>query len=99
MSLSTVINNKHPDVRELIATCSPDRILAESDYDDIDMVTPQTWDMVKLIADIRGWPVETEWMDLELEEQDWGIVRRLERNWNTFKAGNHAAKRTEETRK
>jgi ketol-acid reductoisomerase len=88
MSLSTVINHKNSNLRELIAACSPDRILAESDYNDIDMVTTQTWDMVKLIADVRGWPLETEWMDdPELEEKEWGVVRRLERNWNMFKAG------------
>ena len=81
-------------MRELIATCSPNRILAESDYNDIDMVTTQTWDMMKIIASVRGWPLETEWVDdLELEEKDWGVVRRLEKNWNKFKAGNHPVKR------
>lgn len=93
MSLSTVINQKHSNLRQLIETCSPNRILVESDYNDINMVTSQTWDMVKIIADVRGWPLETEWIDsLEFEEKDWGAVRRLEENWNKFKAGNHPVK-------
>lgn len=93
MSFSTVINLAHPNLRELIATCSSDRILAESDYNDIDMVTSQTWDMVRLIADVRGWPLDNECVDdLLLEEKNWGVVRRLESNWNKFKAGNHPAK-------
>jgi hypothetical protein len=80
-------------MRELIAVCSPDRILAESDYNDIDTVTTRTWDMMKLIANVRKWPLETVWMDdPELEDKDWGVVRRLERNWNKFKAGNHPVK-------
>lgn len=100
MSLSSVINHKHPNFRELIAVCSPDRILAESDYNDIDQVTPQTWDIVKIIAEVRGWPLEMEWRDdPELEEKDWGVVRRLERNWNRFKAGNYFSTATKRNRK
>jgi len=43
--------------------------------------------MIKTIADIRGWPLERVWID-GLEENDWGTVRRLEKNWLAFKAGN-----------
>jgi len=69
--------------------------LAESDYNDIDIVTTRTWDMLKLIADVRKWPLETMWMDdPELEDKDWGVVRRLEKNWNKFKAGNHPVNRS-----
>ena len=93
MSLSMVINHKHPSLRELIAACSPDRLLVESDYNDIDMVTSQTWDMIKLIAEVRGWPVETEWLDTEdLAEEEWGVVRRLERNWRRFRDRDHPCK-------
>jgi len=94
LSLSTVINHKHANHRPLIAECSPDRILAESDYNTADMCTAQTWDMIKIIADIKGWPVESEWVEdeAELEEKDWGVVRRLEKNWFKFKNGNHPFK-------
>jgi len=93
MSFSTVINLKHPNSRELIAACSEDRILAESDYNDIDFVTSQTWDMVKLIAEIRDWPIETEWFNEDkLQDSEWGVVRRLERNWKVFKNGDHSVR-------
>jgi len=79
---------------------STDRILAESDYNDIHMVTSQTWDMVKLIAEVREWPLETEWTDdPRLEEKDWGVVRRLEKNWNRFKAGNHPVKAKQQSKR
>ncbi len=100
MSLSTVINLKHPNLRELIAACSEDRILAESDYNDIDFVTSQTWDMVKLIAEIRGWPIETEWLDEDkFQDSEWGVVRRLERNWKVFKNGDHSVRENERKKK
>ncbi|KAF8971729.1 TatD DNase family Scn1 [Flammula alnicola] len=96
LSLSTVINHKHGNHRALIAACSPNRILVESDYNDIDMCMSQTWDMVKIVADVKGWPIETEWIDdthLESEEK-WGVVRRLERNWLRFKNGHHPVPQT-----
>ncbi|KAG6842461.1 hypothetical protein C0991_007591 [Blastosporella zonata] len=46
----------------------------------------RTWDMVKTIAEVKGWPLETEWPE-NLKESDWGAVRRLEKNWLTFKEG------------
>lgn len=88
--MSTVINHKHANHRALIAQCSSNRILAESDYNDIDMCTPQTWDIIKIIAEVKGWPVEEEWVDDdEIEESHWGVVRRLEKNWLRFKNGHH----------
>ncbi|KIM47473.1 hypothetical protein M413DRAFT_22133 [Hebeloma cylindrosporum] len=79
LSLSTVINHKHANHRSLIASCSPNRILVESDYHDITKCTSQTWDMIKIVAEVKGWPIETEWVDGDqLEEEKWGVVRRLE---------------------
>ncbi|KAF9567772.1 TatD DNase family Scn1 [Agrocybe pediades] len=94
LSLSTVINHKHANHRALIAACSPNRILAESDYNTVDMCTTQTWDMIKIIAEVKGWPVETEWVENEddLKEEERGVVRRLEKNWLRFKNGNHPFK-------
>ena len=88
LSLSTVINQRHAIHRALIAECSPNRLLVESDYNDIDKCTSQTWDMIRIIAEVKGWDIETEWVD-ELEEDKWGVVRRLEQNWLRFKHGHH----------
>jgi len=90
MSLSTAINSRLPNHRELIAVCSPDRILVESDYHTVEECTPRTWDMVRTVAEIKGWPVEMIWSD-NLQEGEWGVVRRLEDNWHKFLAGNHVA--------
>lgn len=88
LSLSTVINHRHANHRALIAECSPNRLLVESDYNDIDMCTSQTWDMIRIIAEVKGWDIETEWLE-ELEEEKYGVVRRLEQNWLRFKQGHH----------
>lgn len=88
LSLSTIINQKQANHRPLIAECSPNRLLVESDHDDIDMCTSQTWNMIRIIAEVKSWDVETEWVD-ELEEDQWGVVRRLEQNWLRFKQGHH----------
>jgi len=54
------------------------------------MCTAQTWDMIKIVAEVKGWPIETEWIDDDqLEEEKWGVVRRLEKNWLKFKHGHH----------
>ncbi|KAH8099826.1 TatD DNase family Scn1 [Cristinia sonorae] len=94
LSLSTVINSRSPAHKSLIAACSPSRILAESDYNDIRRCTSQTWDMVKAIADIKRWTVEETWEDTPPENKDeWGVVRRLEENWNVFQKGGHTMAR------
>ncbi|KAF8808130.1 TatD DNase family Scn1 [Phlegmacium glaucopus] len=98
LSLSTVINHRHPNHRALIAGCSPNRLLVESDYNDVDMCTKQTWDMIRIIAEVRGWDIETEWVD-ELEEDKWGVVRRLEQNWLRFKEGHHSMPKTRKNRR
>ncbi|PPQ63830.1 hypothetical protein CVT24_009779 [Panaeolus cyanescens] len=92
LSLSCVINHKHSNHRDLIAMCSEDRILVESDYNTVNMCTPQTWEMVKIVSEVRGWPLETEWdesLDAEEDKNRWGAVRRLERNWFRFRDGHH----------
>ncbi|KAH7886043.1 hypothetical protein F5I97DRAFT_1195195 [Phlebopus sp. FC_14] len=88
MSLSTVINGRSPNHRALIAACSPRRILVESDYHPVEGCTARTWDILLTIAEIRGWPVESTWEDVPREE-DWGAVRRLEKNWKEFCDGHH----------
>ena len=89
MSLSTVINSRSPVHRSLIAVCSPDRILSESDYNHIGYTTRQTWNMIRTIAEVKGWPIEEAW-DVEPGPKDsWGVVRRLENNWSAFQQGSH----------
>jgi len=73
----------------VIKACDPERLLVESDYNDVNMCAPQTWDMVCRVADVKEWSTETEWKD-EISLEEWGAVRRLEANWMRFKAGNHS---------
>ncbi|KAF8167351.1 hypothetical protein B0H34DRAFT_645680 [Crassisporium funariophilum] len=98
LSLSTVINHKHANHRTLIAACSPGRILVESDYNDIDMCTSQTWDMIHIIAEVKGWEIETEWID-NLEEDNWGVVHKLEDNWLRFQRGHHPMPRAKRNKR
>lgn len=88
MSLSTVINGRSSNHRALIQACSPHRILVESDYHPVEHCAERTWEMVLVVAEIKGWTVETTWIQ-DLRVEDWGAVRRLERNWQEFREGNH----------
>ncbi|TFK41833.1 hypothetical protein BDQ12DRAFT_677235 [Crucibulum laeve] len=82
LSLSTVINSRHANHRALIACCSPERILVESDYNDVEMVTGKTWEILCTIADIKGWPIEEDWEEVGTAAM--GAVHRLEKNWQRF---------------
>lgn len=93
MSLSTVINGRSLNHRALIEACSPSRILVESDYHPVEQCAKRTWEMVLVVAEIKGWDVETTWVD-DLRMEDWGVVRRLERNWREFQKGNHVNRNT-----
>ncbi|EMD32635.1 hypothetical protein CERSUDRAFT_118666 [Gelatoporia subvermispora B] len=91
LSLSTAINARSPAHKSLIAACSPNRILVESDFHDIRLSAPYTWDMLLTVAEVKGWRVEEAW-DEEAAADDpekWGAVRRLEENWKQFVAGHH----------
>ncbi|KAL0576710.1 Cut9-interacting protein scn1 [Marasmius crinis-equi] len=88
LSLSTVINSRSPNHIALIEACTADRILVESDFNDVSMCTERTWEMLKIVADVKGWTLETEWSD-DVDESDWGAVHKLERNWKAFQTGNH----------
>ena len=89
ISLSTAINSRSEKHRQLILECDEHRLLAESDYPEASMCAAQTWSMVETIAEIRQWPLETEWTEQEPEPAKWGVVRRLERNWARFCKGDH----------
>ena len=57
--------------------------------------------MVLRIAEVKGWRVEREeWVeDDEVGEEEWGVVRRLERNWRLFRDGGHIVKEKKKERK
>ncbi|KAJ7492346.1 TatD DNase family Scn1 [Mycena latifolia] len=86
LSLSTVINGRSSNMDALIAACSPNRILIESDFNDINMCTERCVEMLNIVARVKGWPIEDEWQD-EVSENEWGVVRRLEANWRAFRDG------------
>lgn len=52
------------------------------------MTTPMTWEMLLIIAEVKGWKVEEEWGQ-DLNPGQVGAVRQLEENWKRFKEGNH----------
>ncbi|KAJ6503251.1 TatD DNase family Scn1 [Mycena vitilis] len=86
MSLSTTINGRSNNLDALIAACPPDRLLIESDIDNIDQCTERCVDIIKVVARVKGWSIEEEWVD-ELDKEDWGVVHRLEANWRAFRDG------------
>ncbi|THH21225.1 hypothetical protein EW146_g296 [Bondarzewia mesenterica] len=104
LSLSTAINSRSPNHRALIAVCAPSRLLAESDYCNVRHCTQRTWDMVRIVAEVKGWRVEHNWSDeyeveRETDESAWGVVRRLEENWRSFVKGGHKPVAVKSSRK
>ena len=58
----------------------------------------QTVQMLHTVSEIKGWPIEQEWIDDDVDgigirpkipEGEWGAVRRLEANWKAFVKGGH----------
>lgn len=74
--------------KKLIAAASSDRLLAESDINEVGQCTKRTWDIVCTIAEVRGWPLEENW-ESDVNEDKWGAVRRLESNWFRFRRARH----------
>ncbi|KAH8835564.1 TatD DNase family Scn1 [Flagelloscypha sp. PMI_526] len=93
LSLSTVINSRSPNHTALIASCDPLRLLAESDFNNLESSASQTIQIIQTISQIKGWPIETKWED-GCPKSERGVIRRLEENWLAFQAGNHTLKRT-----
>ena len=88
LSLSTAINARSPAHKELIAVCATDKLLVESDFHDVRYSAPYTWNILRTVADVKGWRVEDAW-DTDVPEAEWGAVRRLEENWKAFERGGH----------
>lgn len=97
ISPSTVHNTRSGNYKNLIETVSPNRLLIESDYNAMSELTPQTLKMLNTVSEIKGWPIEQEWIEdadgdvtgSSIPESEWGAVRRLEANWKAFLKGNH----------
>ncbi|KAF8309019.1 Metallo-dependent hydrolase [Clavulina sp. PMI_390] len=99
LSLSTAINLRLSGHVALIKTASPDRILVESDCLTIKACGPQTWDILKVVAELRGWRIEQTEADVLDASSDnaeageegngMGAVRRLMLNWELFVNGGH----------
>ncbi|EJU02652.1 Metallo-dependent hydrolase [Dacryopinax primogenitus] len=85
LSLSTTINAKNGGVAALIQAAAETRILIESDWHDITLCTGSAWDILRYIAEVKGWRVEDTWEEHVQGEP--GAVRRIEENWNSFKSG------------
>jgi hypothetical protein len=48
--------------------------------------------MACIVADTHGWPIEDVWEDTPpINLSQWGVVRRLEVNWQSFVKGGHVA--------
>jgi len=96
ISLSTVINGRSENHKKLITTVSPKRLLIESDFYAMSELASQTVQMLNTVSEIKGWPIEQEWIDdgdadgdTRIPEEEWGAVRRLEENWKAFVKGGH----------
>ena len=75
LSLSTAINSRSANHRALIAACAPSRLLVESDFCNVRFCTTRTWDMVRIVAEVKGWRIEQDW-----EEEDEAFVCVLHRS-------------------
>ena len=89
MSLSIAINARSPTHKALIKACDPTRLLVESDEHTLSRSAQMTWDMLDIIANIRGWRVEQSAEDVMREDGEAGAVRRLMLNWDAFLKGGH----------
>ncbi|EIW86967.1 Metallo-dependent hydrolase [Coniophora puteana RWD-64-598 SS2] len=87
LSISTGINVRCQNLSALVQVASPDRLLVESDHNNIDGCTSLTWDIVLLLAEIKQWPVETVWKDDPRDDQR-GVVHQLQANWKRFQEAN-----------
>ena len=89
LSLSQVINTRSIAHESLIRAASATRLLVESDYNAVNRLAPQTWDMVVTIARIKGWTVEESEYEIDHPAAEKGVVGRLEQNWEAFVKGEH----------
>jgi len=67
-SFSTIVNSRSPKLNTLIATIPEDRLLVESDFNQADQLDQRVWDMVKLVAEVKGWSEERT---VEVMESNW----------------------------
>lgn len=70
-SFSTTINARLERLEELIRAVPDDRLLIESDYNDIRMNEIRIWEILGIVCEAKGWTPEH-------------AVKVLQDNWNTF---------------
>lgn len=85
LSFSTGINGRSEAYRALIKAADPSRILVESDWNSVGECASRTWDILCIVAEVKGWKVEEDMWDVDAPKDDWGVFRRLEANWLAFK--------------
>lgn len=115
LSVSTGINLRKATFRDLIAGCAPNRLLIESDYHTLNECTALTLDILTVISEVKGWPIESEdWCDHDhdlapetkaetrqhsVHQEDWGVIRRLEANWRAFSQGGQVPEKAPQRKK
>ena len=102
MSLSTAINTRSAAHEPLIRACNPSRLLVESDYHNVSESGPRTWEIMEVIARIRGWKVEQTEEEILADsptEEAFGAIRRIQENWRLFEAGDHPGTPTKDSSK
>jgi len=84
-SLSTGINanGRSDNYVKLIEACPDDRLLVESDFPHLEQCEQRTWDMLVLVARVKGWRLETEWEEV-VPENGPGAARIMANNWQSF---------------
>lgn len=57
--------------------------------------------MVRIIAEVRKWKVEDDWLYTEqhIAQEDRGVVKRLEDNWDRFQNAKHVPIKTKRDRR
>ncbi|KAG8844652.1 hypothetical protein FRB96_002970 [Tulasnella sp. 330] len=102
ISLSIAINGRSAGYEGVIKACDAERLLVESDMNNITKCTEYTWHMVSVIATVRGWRIEedaSEIIDASLPKEQWGVVRRLYQNWKRFSGPGLGLAASKESRK
>ena len=79
LSLSTAINGRSPAHRALAAACAPNRLLIESDLYDARLAPRYAWHMLRTVAAVKGWRVESAW---DYADDDEGDGDDGERDWD-----------------
>lgn len=70
-SFSTTINARLSRLEELIRSVPDDRLLVESDFNDIRLSSLRVWEILGIVCDAKGWDAKR-------------AADQLQRNWQSF---------------